>query len=152
MLLSELLCERISWIILKNNKAFERSEKLLVITSTICRNKSSSGLMRTPSTSIISGWSLPEFSWVYNSVLTFHDGGRYHIEISPLICQANQWTGFYMITASVMKGLNTSWKFQVISTFGRNNAHISSPTENLTICQVVFLRLKHVTWKEGKNK
>ena len=36
----------------------------------------------------------------------FHDRGRYHIETSPLICSANQWTGFYMITASVMKGLN----------------------------------------------
>ena len=23
---------------------------------------------------------------------------RYHIETSPLICRANQWTGFYMIT------------------------------------------------------
>ena len=30
---------------------------------------------------------------------------RYHIETSPLICSANQWTGFYMISASVMKGL-----------------------------------------------
>ena len=28
---------------------------------------------------------------------------------SPLICGANQWTGFYMITASVMKGLITWW-------------------------------------------
>ena len=36
----------------------------------------------------------------------FHDGGCYHTETSPLICRANQWTGFYMITASVMKGLN----------------------------------------------
>ena len=36
----------------------------------------------------------------------FHDGGRYHIETSPLICRANPWTGFYMITVSVMKGLN----------------------------------------------
>ena len=27
-------------------------------------------------------------------------GGRYHIETSPLICGANQWTGFYMISAS----------------------------------------------------
>ena len=27
------------------------------------------------------------------------------IETSPLICGANQWTSFYMITASVMKGL-----------------------------------------------
>ena len=36
----------------------------------------------------------------------FHDGGRYHIETSPLICSANQWTGFYMITVPVMKELN----------------------------------------------
>ena len=33
----------------------------------------------------------------------FHDGGRYHIETIPLICGANQRTGLYMITASVMK-------------------------------------------------
>ena len=38
-------------------------------------------------------------------ILTFHDGGRYHIETSPLICRAYQWTGFYMLTAFVMKGL-----------------------------------------------
>ena len=25
----------------------------------------------------------------------FHDGERYHIETSTLICRANQWTGFY---------------------------------------------------------
>ena len=34
------------------------------------------------------------------------DGGRYHKETSPLVCGVNQWTGFYMITTSVMKGLN----------------------------------------------
>ena len=39
-----------------------------------------------------------ETNWFY---LTLHDGGRYHIEI----CSANQWTGFYMITAFVMKEL-----------------------------------------------
>ena len=46
----------------------------------------------------------------------FHDGGRYHIETSPLICRANQRTGFYMITASIIKELkklikkfNTRW-------------------------------------------
>ena len=38
-------------------------------------------------------------------LLTLHDGGRYYIETSPLICCANQWTGFYIITASVMKEL-----------------------------------------------
>ena len=31
--------------------------------------------------------------------------GRYHIETSPLICFANQWAGFCLITASVMKEL-----------------------------------------------
>ena len=35
----------------------------------------------------------------------FHDGGRYHIETTQLICIGNQWTGFYMITASAMKEL-----------------------------------------------
>ena len=36
-------------------------------------------------------------------VSLFHDGGPYHIETSPLIRNANQWTGFYMIGTSVMK-------------------------------------------------
>ena len=39
----------------------------------------------------------------------FHDGGCYHVEISPLICGTNQWTGYYMITASVMKELIETW-------------------------------------------
>ena len=42
---------------------------------------------------------------VMMTLYLFHDGGRYHIETSPLICRADQWTGFYMITASVMKEL-----------------------------------------------
>ena len=45
---------------------------------------------------------------VHNKTKPFHDGGRYHIETSPLsklISGANHWTGFYIITASVMKGL-----------------------------------------------
>ena len=33
------------------------------------------------------------------------DGGHHHIETSPLICRANQWTVFYMIWTSVMKKL-----------------------------------------------
>ena len=40
-----------------------------------------------------------------NLSLTFHGRGHYHIETSPLICSPNQWTGFYMITPSVMKEL-----------------------------------------------
>ena len=38
----------------------------------------------------------------------FHDGGGYHIEKSPLICTANQWTGFYMIGTSVKKELKVT--------------------------------------------
>ena len=37
-----------------------------------------------------------------NSLMT---GGPYHIETSLLICKANQWTGFYMTTTSVVKEL-----------------------------------------------
>ena len=29
------------------------------------------------------------------------------METSPLICFANQWTGFYMMTVSVLKELNS---------------------------------------------
>ena len=45
----------------------------------------------------------------------FHNGGRYHIETSPLICFANQWTGSYMITDSVMKELKRLGLFNLIS-------------------------------------
>ena len=30
-------------------------------------------------------------------------------ETSPLICRANQWTGFFMITASIIKELKVSF-------------------------------------------
>ena len=43
-----------------------------------------------------------------------HDGGRYHIDTSRLTCSANQWTGFYMITASVMKELFTQKEFTIL--------------------------------------
>ena len=33
----------------------------------------------------------------------FHDGGSNDTETSLLICSANQWTGFYMIGASIMR-------------------------------------------------
>ena len=47
----------------------------------------------------------------------FHDGDPYNLEISRLICSANQWTGFYMIGASVIKELTeTSVFFKIQST------------------------------------
>ena len=44
----------------------------------------------------------------------FHEGGRYHIETSQLICSASQWTGFYIITASVMKELSLHMSKKVL--------------------------------------
>ena len=40
------------------------------------------------------------------SIELFHDGGSYHMVTNPLICMANQWTGFYMIRTFVMEELN----------------------------------------------
>ena len=31
--------------------------------------------------------------------------GPYHVETNPLICKENQWTGFYMIGASILAEL-----------------------------------------------
>ena len=44
----------------------------------------------------------------YSLILSWHC--RYHVETSLLICRANQWTGFCMITASVMKELKIALK------------------------------------------
>ena len=39
------------------------------------------------------------------------------METSPLICRANQWTGFYMITASVMKELTHRAILSILAVF-----------------------------------
>ena len=41
------------------------------------------------------------------SVQLFYDEGSSGIETGPLICSANQWTGFFMIETSVMTGFKT---------------------------------------------
>ena len=51
-----------------------------------------------------------------NSLLTlFYDGGSYHIEIIPLICKENKWTGFIMIGTPVMEELKISVLTSVIA-------------------------------------
>ena len=40
--------------------------------------------------------------------LTVHDGGSYHEETSPLICYANYWIGFYIITTLAIKEVKVS--------------------------------------------
>ena len=47
-----------------------------------------------------------------------HTGGLYHIDSSPLISTANQWTGFCMIWTSIVKQLNVVMylsSFQLLS-------------------------------------
>ena len=58
---------------------------------------------------MVPSFSLPFHMAYVSDHINFHDGGRCHIETSPLICKANQWTGFYMITASVTKELNIGY-------------------------------------------
>ena len=45
-------------------------------------------------------------SFIY--IELFHHGSPYHIETSPLICRANQWTVSYKVGTSVMKELKAS--------------------------------------------
>ena len=49
--------------------------------------------------------------YLFNS----HERGHYHIKINPLICSANQLTGFYVIGASFMKELKYSHLFPISS-------------------------------------
>ena len=50
-------------------------------------------------------WCIHGFGGRMNILLTFMTEAV-HIETSPLIYRANQWTGFYMVPASVMKELS----------------------------------------------
>ena len=61
----------------------------------------------------IIGYYLNTFPKLDNKIITevfkksklFNTGGLYHIEASPFICRANQWTRFHMIRTSVKKEL-----------------------------------------------
>ena len=67
----------------------------------------------------------------------FHDGGHYHIEASTLICRANRWTGFYMISASVMKELKRWWLLKLILPYKSNKKHTHEKEHFLTkLCEI----------------
>ena len=55
---------------------------------------------------------------------------RYHIEASPLVCSAHQLTGFYMITASFMKGLSRIQRLELESAVGRRKPQFVSSRRN----------------------
>ena len=67
--------------------------------------------------------------------------GLYHIKTFPLICGANQWTGSYMITASVLKGLNSQICSIILS---------SNKTEQ--IINTLFLCLFLFCWSDDLVK
>ena len=67
---------------------------------------------------------LLKYIYFYHIIFRFSKltlSGPYQIKISPLICRANQWTGFYMIGASVLKELVKSllewYFFSILSYF-----------------------------------
>ena len=58
-------------------------------------------------------------TWSYPLTLSWRR--TYHIETRPLICKANQWTGFYVTETSVMKVLKsfkslftTLWELDIV--------------------------------------
>ena len=51
------------------------------------------------------GWVVNSKHQIRLNIKLFHGGSPYHIETSPLIRIANQWTGFYEIKTSAMKEL-----------------------------------------------
>ena len=57
-------------------------------------------------TKLFATWrSGKKWYWFLFIFIFIYDGSSYHIETSPLICIANQWTGFYTIGTSVMNEL-----------------------------------------------
>ena len=57
-----------------------------------------------------------------------HDENPYLIETSPLICKANQLTGFYMAETSVTKNLSSLIQSTYQPVLGQFS--LSIPTEN----------------------
>ena len=81
--------------------------------------------------------------------LLTHDVGRYHIETSPLICSANQWTDFSMITASVLKELSIL-RCQDIPKNGLHSEITFRPQFTTTLkvtWKITFFKFWHVMYK-----
>ena len=82
------------------------------------------------------------FYWT-PEIQPFHVGGRYHIETSPLLCKANQWTGFYMISASVVKTLRVNFgrypNFQVYDLKTFEQVHVI-PTQGGSVYSLAVSR------------
>ena len=72
------------------------------------KNHFSKGLIISSNVPIFAT-SKSKIKQLYDPINSFMTEAVNQIETSPLICWANRWTGFYMITASVVKELNARW-------------------------------------------
>ena len=81
----------------------------------------------------------------------FHDGSRCHIETSPLICGANQWTGFYTITTSVMKELSSQHCVSANSLFSTFVSPSGIWCESMSEAAVQRCSYEKVFWKYETN-
>ena len=69
-----------------------------------------------------------------------HDRGTYHLETSPLICRANQLTGFYIMGTSAIKELVIA--FAPVWDRGNNNKNIYKTNSHyLSIFQNFYFKI-----------
>ena len=95
---------------------------------------------------VISHNNINVFLRMSTALLTLSWRGPDHIETSPLIYRANQWTGFYMIGNSVMKEL----KWRVVAYYVRNSSQ--ALIKDFHVCDVLFhrYRLHKYSWIKCK--
>ena len=65
-----------------------------------------------------------------------------HIDISHLICRANQVTGFYMMGTLVVKGLKKSQAKRVSDIFKKNSEQILTMTKLVMTVLLSYLSIK----------
>ena len=61
----------------------------------------------------------------------FDDGGPYHTETSPLICEAYQWIGFYMIGTIVAKELKNFLSLKILFYWGPRFKGVARSPRNI---------------------
>ena len=85
------------------------------------------------------------YVWTYFN--SFHDEGPYHIESGPLICNANQWTGFYMI-----KDFHRERVKGIALYLSLTKTSNSSPLSYIKYKKLSQHHSQHHWWKVSKNE
>ena len=77
---------------------------------------------------------------IFMCFINSHDRGPYHLETSPLICRANQLTGFYIMGTSAIKELVIA--FAPVWDRGNNNKNIYKTNSHyLSIFQNFYFKI-----------